>query len=303
MSVEKEYAAALVEFTKPECDRFGYLKRFLSSRGLAFGLIPAGEDRFVHMVTKGPGDGRPMVLRPIFTAHVDRAPGSPGANDNSAAVLALLFFAAARSGRPGKPVCEALFTDSEEAGSGASPKTQGSFRLAEYLKKKNFGSRVFYNFDMCGRGDAIVVSEAGERFLEGRKKTGTALYRRLRGLRTLVLDGLGREFGGGIMSLPTPFSDNLGFLLQGFPALQFTFLPRREALAYRREHRRLTDEIASSAGRVPDAAFRARFAEIQPETWRLRHTERDTVESLTPQTLPLLLRLFESLARLGVPEG
>jgi len=42
VSDEKEYAAALAEFTRAGCDRFAYLKRFLNSRGLAFGLVPAG---------------------------------------------------------------------------------------------------------------------------------------------------------------------------------------------------------------------------------------------------------------------
>jgi hypothetical protein len=302
VTTEKEYRSALNEFTAPDCDRFAYIKRFLSARGLGFGLIPAGDDRFVHVITKGAGDGRSILARPIFTAHVDRAPDSPGANDNSAAALALLFFAAARAGRSDAPPCEALFTDSEEAGDNASPRTQGSFRLAETLKSKNFGSRVFYNFDMCGRGDTIIVSEAGERFLEGRKKAKTGLYRRLKDLRTLLLDRLAREFGGGIMSLPTPFSDNLGFLLQGFPALQFTFLPRREALAYARDHKRLTDEITGPGRKGRDSVdYKKRFTEIQPETWQLRHSSRDALDTLTPRAFQLMLRLLDNLARLGVP--
>jgi hypothetical protein len=298
VSLEKEYAAALAEFTRPECDRFAFVKGFLSARGLGYGLIPAGEDRFVHVVVPGNGPLRPIQSRPIFTAHVDRSPGSPGANDNSAAVLQLLFFAA-RS-----PGCEALFTDSEESRGEPSPRAQGSFRLAETLKKKNFGSRVFYSLDMCGRGDTVVLSEAGERLLERRKKTRTELYRKLRGLRLRLLELLAPAFGGGLQSLPTPFSDNLGFLLQGFPAVQFTLLPRSEASAYEREHKKILSDLAGvprrSAGDA--AAYKARFDAIQPETWRLRHTERDAVESLSPQAFTLMLKLLHELNRLGVPE-
>jgi hypothetical protein len=152
---------------------------------------------------------------------------------------------------------------------------------------------------MCGRGDTVVVSEAGERFLERRRKTGTALYKKMRLIRTSLLERLDRLFTGRIVSLPTPFSDNLGLLLNGLPALQFTLLPHREAHEYKLAYKKLLEELAGLAERSPktERIYRERFNAIQPETWRMRHTDRDTVASLDPDSFVVMEKLLEAIVK------
>ena len=286
-----------------QCDRRAYLLNFCETHDLKPIVIPVDDSRFIHVRRPGRITSLPSGVRTVFTAHYDRAPGSPGANDNSAAVLALLFFltgpVAAKSGLP----IELLLSDREETPLGSSPRAQGAFRLGEMLKKKDASGIIFYHFDMCGVGDTVIVSEAGERLLERRGKAGTALYKKMNALRTAFLDTRNPVLRGRLQSLPTPFSDNLGFLLQGFPVLQFTFLPRREAVAYRRDFKKLTDEITALKTRTPEisALYKKRFDAIQPPTWRIRHTRADNTDSLTPGAFGLMQDLCAALVKWRLP--
>jgi hypothetical protein len=304
MSVQNEYLQALAEFTRPDCDRLDFITRFLSTRGLKGTVLSVADSRFVHVLS--PGSGLPLQpgVRPLFTAHYDRAPDTPAANDNSAAVLALLFFLTGPARKKISVPFELLLTDREESPAGSSPRIQGAFRLGELLKKKEHAGIVFYHFDMCGRGDTIVLSEAGERLLGRRRKTKTALYRKMKALRTAFLDNKTPALRGRLMSLPTPFSDNLGFLLQGFPVLQITFLPRRESAEFLQSHKTLMAEIAGLEKRTPEtaAAYKERFDAIQPPTWKLRHTPADTIASLSPEAFGLMQDLCAALLKWRAPK-
>jgi hypothetical protein len=304
VTVQKEYDTALAEFTRPDCDRLEFIKGFLRRRRLTPAVLSIKDGRFVHILSSGSGNTLQPGIRPILTAHYDRAAGSPGANDNSAAVLSLLFFLVSPAVEKKAVPVEILLTDREEMPDGSSPRLQGAFRLGALLKKKAASGIIFYHFDMCGVGDTVIVSEAGERLLERRGKAGTKLYKKMKAMRTAFLDTRFPALRGRLLSLPTPFSDNLGFLLQGFPVLQFTFLPRDEALDYRRAHRRLTDDIGKLVKRTPEinAAYKKRFNTIQPATWRIRHTPADNIASLSPGAFSLMQALCSALARWRVPE-
>jgi hypothetical protein len=304
VTVPQAYTAALLDFTHPGCDRLNFINNFLTSRGLKPAVIPVDDSRFIHVLSPGRSTPPQPGTRPVFTAHYDRAPGSPGANDNSAAVLSLLFFLTGPAvGKTGRPV-ELLLSDREETPAGSSPRAQGAFRLGEMLKKKAAIGMVFYHFDMCGVGDTVILSEAGERLLERRGKKNTDLYKKMYAMRTVFMDTRSPTLRGRLMSLPTPFSDNLGFLLQGFPVLQFTFLPRREATDYRKNYRKLTEDIAAMKKQTPElnAAYKSRFDAIQPSTWRIRHTPADNVASITPGAFALMQDLCAALLKWKVPE-
>ena len=89
-----------------------------------------------------------------------------------------------------------------------------------------------YVFDACGRGDVLVLSEAGLRGTKRATKGGsdaTGLARKAADLRDRTR-AIAREAAAGKwITLLTPYSDNAGFLAAGIAAQVITVLPRQEA--------------------------------------------------------------------------
>ncbi|HEQ72262.1 MAG TPA: M28 family peptidase [Spirochaetia bacterium] len=296
----REYLSHLGLFTAPDCDRFGYLVDLCRQSGLSAQPVTLARNRF--LMVRSP-EAASLRLEKLFTAHYDRAAGSPGANDNSAAVLALLFFFRAHYRAGASMNATLLFTDQEEVPAAASPTGQGTFQLGKRLRATADTQFVSFHFDMCGRGDTLIISQAGERLLERRRRSRTALYRNMQTLKTAVMDGLADGYRGRVLSLPTPFSDNLGFLLQGIPSLQLTMLPAGEAYAYQRKFNQLSEKLSGTTTASPEEKthIRRQFREIQPATWKLRHTADDTVASLEPRSFFLLQNLFSVLVNRPIP--
>jgi hypothetical protein len=301
--MENDYFKLIEVFTRSDCDRFQFIRSFLTANRVPFSIIPLGHCRFIHIHPPQKTEIAASAETMIFTAHYDRAAGSPGANDNSAAVLDLLFFSRLLFEKNAPLPVQILFTDQEEVPKGTSARTQGSFRLGELLGMHPGLRFVSLHFDMCGRGDTVILSEAGERLLERRKKTATVLYKKMKALRISVLETLSRHFRGRLLTLPTPFSDNLGFLLQGFASLQFTLLPFQEANAYQLQYKKLMKEITTlkqGSGEIK-ADLKKRFSEIQPLTWKLRHSDRDTTETLTKESFHIMENLLAALCKCKIP--
>jgi Zn-dependent M28 family amino/carboxypeptidase len=234
-------------------DRFAVLTRALGDALVPFDVVETGP--FRHVQTRGGRAAVPVTGEKLFLAHYDRVAGTPGANDNGASVLALVDYLT----RPRKtPPLRVIFTDGEElAGQGAAE--QGSYALARTWG----GVRGLLPLvlDMTGIGDTLVLGHLAEQ-----------LVRRVRGESSPVEPGESDKVRraakrflsicGGI-EIDTPFSDDLGLLLAGVPAVQLSLLPRKEAALYRR-----TGEL--------------------PPSWRAMHTPDDTPDTLWPQSRALM---------------
>lgn len=122
--------------------------------------------------TREPGQGSPRQVQnylllpretspcPLFCAHYDAHPGSPGANDNAAAVCILIDLAQALRER-GVPAAFAFLDGEEEKHLGA--------KLFEAERTRDFS--VVVNLDVCGYGDTLTVYTKG-----GEKKPAAAPF-------------------------------------------------------------------------------------------------------------------------------
>ncbi|MDR1507073.1 MAG: Zn-dependent exopeptidase M28 [Treponema sp.] len=274
-----------MEFIAPDADRRGMLCSMLEHLGLDFTEIALGESRHIAVFPRGKpaartGEGFPQSVSVIFAAHYDRAEGSPGANDNSAAVFMLLETAlrikesaGAVSGGAG-----IIFTDKEELKTGEALEEQGSYALALYLKERGQDTNVFI-FDACGSGDTLIVSTTAETLLR-RRGGGAALLWQTGKLRTKALEAARAARIERVLLLATPFSDDAGFLKAGLGAQTITVLPASEAAAFSALVRRqpeTSDALLSSAAAGP--LDRRRI----PETWRSLNGPGDSRLRLTPE--------------------
>ena len=289
---------SLKKYVAPDCDRLAFLQEYLSVRGAKSSVIPL--DGKKHLYVNFP----PSAYNPIFKlktiiSHYDRVPGSPGANDNSAANLVLADFAAElfKSRRPHN--ARIFFTDGEELGeNGVS--SQGSFALAELFRKLGITSDDVYVFDACGRGDVAVLARAGldSKISSVFKKRFLELYDRAQNL-------LRSACPNSWMTLPVPYSDNAGFLACGIPAVAITFLPKDEVSLYYKNlmadknlekavmNRRIDSE---EKNRTDISIRRFKYQEKMPMTWRLFHTEYDNLLSLTPSSFVLMRKILSLIA-------
>ncbi len=295
-----ELAEDFLRFLAPGADRLVSLAGMLAKRSLPYSILPAAGAR--HVLARL-GEGKPGL---VLCAHYDRVEGSPGYLDNSAACLALADFgarfrAASRvasraavlagaggaggmavaggtggaAGAGGMAGLWLLFTDGEENPAEGGALSQGSFSLARGLVAALAQGTVgapgtapaFLVFDVMGRGDRLLLSTAPSGLLSRGGRGGETLAARILGLGRLVeaaaaLGGLSPP-----LRLPLPWSDDLGLVLGGLPALAVSLLPSAEAEGY----------AAFAATRRPGEASpsRAEAGEAWPPTWNLLHSPGD----------------------------
>jgi hypothetical protein len=281
------------EFIAPEAKRFEILKSLLPEMGLSYMVFPVAGSR--HFLIFPPGAGSPFQgLRPVMVlaAHYDRAPGSPGANDNSAAVFLLLK--AARKPREALPWL-IILTDKEELREGQGIRDQGAYSLGEALRRGGMGAVKVFIFDACGAGDTLVISTGTDRLLQNETGAGALRARfSIRSLRDQALRAA-RNLGlDKVVLLPTPFSDDAGFLRSGISAQTITALPRQEASAFASLVRARPELAGALISRE-----RARETEtaLIPETWRRLNTPEDTYHKLNPDHFDMVSRFAGELLR------
>ena len=153
----------------------------------------------------------------VLIAHHDAVPGSPGANDNAAAVGILLHLLGRLAGSPPSRLrVRLLFPAAEEL---------GYLGARAYVKETALAGIIgVLSLELCGIGDALVIwdAEADTAFLRG---VGAALER------------LGRrrdESYHVVGRIPVFGSDHRAFAAAGLPAYGLTMVPAREAEALRR---------------------------------------------------------------------
>jgi hypothetical protein len=217
-------------------ERLVALAGMLAARGLPYSVIRTARAR--HLMLRI-GEEAPRLT---LAAHYDRVAGSPGMLDNSCACLQLVEFAARcadsrASKRPSLPSLLVLFTDGEENPALQGASAQGTFALAQAIASSrrlapgNAMPPVLV-LDVTGRGDRLVVSSSPATLLARNGMGGTALAEGHRRLRDLALAAAARARLGEPASLELPWSDDLGLVLGGIPALTVSLLPDAEAAAF-----------------------------------------------------------------------
>jgi hypothetical protein len=216
----------------------------------------------------------------VFVAHYDCTPNSPGANDNASGVFTLLAAACRLRNMNMRPWL-VIFTDKEELRPNEGIEAQGSYLLGRGLKQTLLKSAGFYVFDSCGRGDTLIISDIAETIIKEEKTDGALRMRRkLALLRERALFHAGRVFGRKYDVMPTPFSDNAGFLRAGLAAQALTVLPAREAADFAKVVRAQPAVAGALVSRERRAGLGREIA--LPETWNMMNSNADRMDVLTP---------------------
>ena len=290
------------DFIAPDADRFSVLSEHIEKLDLNSVVIPIEGNRHFFIFPKGknvkPSAGGSFPFRRqspvVMTAHYDRVPGSPGANDNSAAVFQLLG-AALELGKQGVDYWMVIFTDKEELQNGEGIQKQGSYSLAKKLRGMGLTNARIFNFDACGRGDTFVFSSTVDYLLQKSKRSSlNRAHQTINLLREKAFETARRLRISKALSVPVPFSDDAGFLQGGIPAQTITMLPAVEARAIGallRTRPDFADLLISGAGK--DASIRR----LIPETWRCLNGPADTHLRLTPEHYARIVRFAAELCR------
>jgi hypothetical protein len=285
------------EFTALDADRFDMLKRLLDDVRLCYTVCYINGNRhfFVYPDSLAPinaafsviGCPPEMIFQKalakvhvttVLAAHYDRATGSPGANDNSAAVFELIKTALAlKKENIGNWLI--FFTDKEELKFGDSLLEQGSYALAKTLKEAGLDKAQVFIFDCCGVGDTLVISTAVDHLLRNDEGFQVSRSRHLIAqMRERALAAARNIHMEKVLLVPTPFSDDAGFFRAGLAAQTITVLPSHEAAG-----------LASFLRVKPDAASalvskrELSASGFLPPTWALLNTAEDTIDTLTPR--------------------
>jgi hypothetical protein len=243
--------------------REGAVARFLAARGIPFtthrfSTFEGVGDNFA--VEVGRGD-RVLVL----AAHHDAVPGSPGANDNAAAVGILLHLIdrVAATVAPSVRV-RFLFPACEEL---------GYLGARAYVRATPTANIVgVLSLELCGIGDSLAVWDAGDE---------TPFLRTVGG----ALDALGLrrdEQWHQVGRIPVFGSDHRAFAAAGVPAYGLTVIPAREADALR----------SFVLSPVRSALMHAVRRPVPFDTY---HTPKDRGATLEPAALDLAARALAAI--------
>jgi len=281
----------LKEFCGEDSDRFKVLTNSLKRRDIPFEIIPLEGARHIALPVPHASKMDKEYFRVTLVAHYDRVPGTPGANDNAAAVFQLLNHWEEISKLGWQHRTQILFTDREELTGEMTATDQGSWLLAKHLKRLGAKNILFVVLDMSGIGDTPVWGRSVRK--AGLLPAGDSMSRSYQ-----VMEGFLKRFTrGDDFGMNPMFSDDLGLLLGGYPAVQLSLLPRREA-----------EVLAGLYGGNPHEAdpstparAREEIAADLPPSWQNNHSPGDRPETLDPAAFNLMSRLLRDLARFRFP--
>ena len=291
------------KFIAPDCDRRQFILDMLKDFGVPAVLLSL--EGAHHILVKFPPTAyNPQYKMKTVLAHYDRVDTSPGANDNSAAVFQIIYWARRLLRFPGFHNVQIIFSDGEEMGGSEGVSEQGAFGIATKFRSLGLTQQDVYAFDCCGRGDFVILSQAGK------GKGSIPFQRQFNSLVERTEDLIKSVAGRKWAPLPVPYSDNAGFLACGIPAVAITLLPAQEVVSYLRElkqHPGLQAAVMKSSQGQDVGARKIKplepyqVQEKMPMTWRLLHTEYDNLASLTPESFPLMEALLDALAKARTP--
>jgi hypothetical protein len=136
------------KFIALKTDRFSILKEILEETKLDFKVVTLSGNRYFFVAPPAPEEEFLRRRLTILVAHYDRAPESPGANDNSAGVF-LLIQTALKLQAEKLSNWQDIFTDKEELAPGESIQSQGAYTLASGVRDAGLESAHIYSCDAC----------------------------------------------------------------------------------------------------------------------------------------------------------
>ncbi len=286
------------DYIAPNADRAGILQQYLSDLGVKSVRTPMEGKQHI-LVQFDSSFYNPQFKIKTVVAHYDRVPNSPGANDNSAADFQIASWAGELQKYNTFHNVRIFFTDGEELGWNTGVNEQGAYGIANVFRRLGIMNDDVYVFDSCGRGEVPVLAKTilPPNLPSSFVNSFNSLYERSQEL-------LRRSCPGRWMSLPVPYSDNASFLACGIPAVAITMLPADEASLYARElvrTKNLSDKVMNREstkkdrldGKDVDFAYKERL----PLTWRMFHTDRDNIASLTPESFRIMRNILTTLAQ------
>ena len=148
-------------FIHPDCDRRQFILKMLAD--FTVPAVPLSLEGAHHILVRFPAAAyNPQYKMKTVLAHYDRVDTSPGANDNSAAVFQIIHWARRLLRFPGAHNVQIIFSDGEEMGGSEGVSEQGAFGIATKFRSLGLTQQDVYAFDCCGRGDFVVLSQAGK---------------------------------------------------------------------------------------------------------------------------------------------
>jgi acetylornithine deacetylase/succinyl-diaminopimelate desuccinylase-like protein len=235
-------------------DRQAAVALYLKARGVEvarhrFASFEGSGENFAVDVGEGP---RTLVL----IAHHDAVPGSPGANDNAAAVAILLTLLERLPRLPGLRV-RLLFTAAEEL---------GYLGARAYVRETPLRDVAgVLSLELCGIGDCLAVWDvAGETPFLGAVRAA------------LEAQGLTRDAGYHLVGrIPVFGSDHRAFAAAGIPAYGLSAMPFAHADALRQF------ALKPARGLLMHLVRR-------PPPFDTYHTPRDAASTIQPSALALV---------------
>ena len=284
-------------FLKKDLNRCDFISQWLSAHNVPHSIVNLAQKK--HIIIKYPAQFYDKNFKmKTLTAHYDRTPDTQGANDNSASCFILMNFAKKLCSYTKPHNIKIIFTDGEEAGA-AGLKEQGAYTLGTGLKKLKMDGDDIFVFDMCGRGDTLILSRSG---IFGRDKAKTKRLDELHKRAGLLAQ---RACPNKWLSMLTAYSDNAGFIAAGLFAQVITVLPRKEAetLLHCLPKEKLTGQNKTAMSELTDMVIKNQkppqgspFEKIIPFTWQLMHTADDKIETLNSEAFTLTEKYLTALA-------
>lgn len=302
-------------FLKKDLNRCDFISQWLIANKVPHSIVNLAQKK--HIIIKYPAQFYDKNFKmKTLVAHYDRAPNTQGANDNSASCFILMNFAKKLCAYTKAHNIKIIFTDGEEAGA-AGLREQGSYTLGTGLKKLKMDEDDIFVFDMCGRGDTLILSRSG---IFGRDKEKTKRLDELHKRAGLLAQ---KACPNQWLSMLTAYSDNAGFIAAGLCAQVITVLPREEAatllryLPQEKEGYPLSSlpqkktsvlnsqnktQNKTAMGELTDMVIKNQkppqgspFEKIIPFTWQLMHTADDKIETLTNEAFILTEKYLKAL--------
>ncbi len=144
------------KFILPGTNRKDFILSELKRNGIECYVMPVENKN--HIYVKFPQSSyNPEYRIKTVIAHYDIVFESPGANDNSFAVFALMEFAKFLNETKFPHNIRLIFTDGEEFS--GSVKNQGAFALAALFKKLSITKDYIFVFDCMGRGNIPILAK------------------------------------------------------------------------------------------------------------------------------------------------
>lgn len=298
----------LTQFCRVDCNRYEFLINWLTKEEINHSVIPTGTAR--HIIIRL-DKIRPYLKRyyvKTLVAHYDRVPGTPGANDNSAAVIQLLYSINKIKSLKYAHNIQIIFTDKEELSAEESLVKQGAYQLAHLFLENKIDNCIFFVFDMCGIGDTLISGRAGIELLKSKydhEPRYNKMYRDMIHFNKTLSDLFLGFRNGEYFNLNSLFSDDLGFLLNRYPAVQISVLPYSEAILMKQNLLKIDESIWNQILEkgLLSKEYRDFLQPLLPHSWNTNHSANDRVETLTDSAFEIIADFIMELAQFQIPYG